>query len=514
MKRTILITILCLSFAARAQEQMLLNLDQCKDMAIKQNRELEMKREEITAAEALKKEAFAAYLPKFDLAAGYLHLSDKFSLISQDKFLPIGTVANGSFRYTEAAWDNGVLKSPDLNNNFVDLGGNYVPLDNNGVPFNPLENPEKLQWKNYTTIPKDELTVDMRNVLLGTVSLVQPIYMGGKVRKMNKMAQLGVDISKQQEQQQVSEILYNVESSYWLVISVGQKLKVAEDYSKLLTQLSSDVEKLAAEGMATKSDILKVRVKYNEVNMSLTQAQNGLQLAKMSLCQQLGLPLDTDITLADESPKTLDSANIVQADVQKAIENRTELQSLASLVKITDTKIGLAQADRLPNIGLTANFMASNIDFFNGFEKEFATSWNVGVMMKIPIWHWGGNVSKVKQARSEKKIAELKQQDATEKIELQVTQANFKMIESLKKLASTEKNLEEAKENLRYAKLAFEEGIANISTMLEAQAAWYSANSDNTDAMIEVQMCNTFLKKVTGDLGMPQKSEDDDSSKQ
>lgn len=76
--------------------------------------------------------------------------------------------------------------------------------------------------------------------------------------------------------------------------------------------------------------------------------------------------------------------------------------------------------------------MATNPSVFNSFEKKFKGMWNVGVMVSIPIWHWGEGIYKVKAAKSEARIAQYQLDDAKEKIELQVNQSVFQVNEAAK----------------------------------------------------------------------------------
>jgi outer membrane protein TolC len=470
----------------------ILSLQECLDLALEQSNELQIKQEEVKIAEYKKAQAKTAYLPKVNALLSYLHLSDDIYLLSEDKFLPIGTkMADGSFGF----------RADQVNNGWTVINGNPVPLDVNGNPFDPKANPEKIEWKDYTTIPRDELAIDARNTFVGALSLIQPIYMGGKVRQTNKMAEIGIDIAKEQEILQQSDVLYQTEGSYWTVISVSNKVRTAEDYKNLLIALEKNVTELFNEGMATKADILKVKVKLNEIDMNLTKAQNGLSLAKMQLCQYIGLPMNTDIQLSDEiATESLKSASDGNVNLDAAWENRPEVSSLRKLIDLSETKEKIAFADYLPEVALIANYMVTNPDFFNGFEKDFSGSWNIGVTMKIPILHWGEQKQKVREAKSEKHINELKLDDAKEKIELQFRQAVYKIEETGKRLTAAENNFDQAKENLKYAELSYDEGIVSVTDVLDAQAAWYSAYSEKEDALIGLRIDNLYLKKVAGQL--------------
>lgn len=494
IKKNLAIGYFAIAIGMLQAQPVALSLQDCLNLALEQSKDLQIKSEEIKMAEYKKSQAITAYLPKIDATLAYMHLSDEISLLSEDKFLPIGTrMSDGSFGF----------RQDQINNQWTVVNDQAIPLDAGGQPFDPKKNPEKILWKDYTTIPKDELTVDARNIFVGAVSLVQPIFMGGKIINTNKMAEIGIDIAKQQREMEKSEVLYNVESAYWTVISVENKVKTAMDYQTLLVQLEKNVNELSNEGMATKADILKVKVKLNEVNMNLTKAENGLSLAKMQLCQFIGYPMDTDIRLLDtvsESDQLVNEDLKLTINPDIALENRKEIKSLERLIDLSESKEKVAFSEYLPQVALMANYIYSNPDFFNGFEKEFSGSWNVGVTMRIPILHWGEQKQKVQTAKSERIIAGMRLDDAKEKIELQFRQAVYKIEESRKKVIAAQSNLSEAEENLKYAKLSFDEGLVAVTDVLDAQATWYSAYSEESDALIEYKMNQLYLKKVSGML--------------
>ncbi len=464
-----------------------LTLEQCRSMALEHNKSIAIAQEQINQATAKKKAARTGYLPKIDASAAYIYSNKDISLLSEDKFAPVGTVmSDGSFGFT----------ADQVNNQWTMVNGQPVPLDANGQPFNPKTNPEKIEWKGYAYLPKEEFTVDMTNNFFGMVGLTQPIYMGGKIREYNKIAGLAESIAQTQLTAEESETLYSTEESYWQVVSLTHKVKIATEYKTLMTKLDGNLQAMKDEGMATKNDVLKVKVRLNEVDMSLTKANNGLRLSKMALCRFIGLPLDSDIEL-EETFRTESNAPADSSDIWK---NRAELQSLDYLTNIADSKVRIAQADYLPSLGVTAGYLISNPNPYNGFTHDFAGNFTVAVALQVPIFHWGEKRQNVNAARSERNIAELKREEASEKIELQYTQARLRIDEANKRQASAQKNLEQAEENLRYANIGFEEGVVQVAGVLEAQTAWFSAYSDAVDARIDTKLCHVYLSKVSGTL--------------
>ncbi|MDE6831414.1 MAG: TolC family protein [Muribaculaceae bacterium] len=220
----------------------------------------------------------------------------------------------------------------------------------------------------------------------------------------------------------------------------------------------------------------------------------------MLLAQLCGLPVDTDIRVIDEAADNATPKEEIATEynMQEVYRARHDVHALEMLTKVTDEQKNVALSAMLPNLALVGTYSFSNPNMFDGFKTRFSGAFSVGVMLKIPVWHWGGNYNKLRQARAEQHIAQLTLDDAKEKIALQVSQAAFKAQEAMKTYLMTMTNETKAQENLSNAQIGFQEGVLTTDNVLEAQTAWLKANSEKIDAMIDVQLCDTYLTKVLG----------------
>ena len=483
MKKLFLLTILLhLTFIVKAQTS--LSLDSCRALALTNNKDLLISHEKINAAHYQRKAAFTNYLPNFSATGAYMRNQKEFSLLNNDQKAALsGLGSNLAGPIGQAA--TGIIATyPELAPLISSLSGSL---------------PAALDQAGNSLV--DALRTDTRNVYAGAITLTQPLYMGGKIRAYNKITKYAEELARQQHNGGMQEVIMSTDQAYWQGISLVNKKKLAEGYLKLLQQLDSDVEKMIAEGVATKADGLSVRVKVNEAEMTLTKVEDGLSLARMLLCQLCGLDLSSPITLADENMENIPLIPTdTHFDLSTAYENRPEIRSLELATQIYKQKVNVTRAEHLPSIALMGNYMVTNPSVFNSFENKFKGMWNVGVMVQLPIWHWGEGIYKTKAAKAEARIAQYQLQDAREKIELQVNQAAFKVNEAGKKLVMASKNMEKAEENLRYATLGFREGVIATSNVLEAQTAWLSAQSEKIDAQIDVKLTEIYLKKSLGTL--------------
>lgn len=486
MKKLFLLTILLhLTFIVKAQT--ILSLDSCRALALANNKDLLISNEKINAAHYQRKAAFTNYLPSFSATGAYMRNQKEFSLLNSDQKAALSGLGTNLAGPIQQAAKEIAIAHPDLEPLISSLSGKL------GQALPALD-----QAGNSLV---DALRTDTRNVYAGAITLTQPLYMGGKIRAYNKITQYAEELARQQHQGGMQEVIMSTDQAYWQVISLVNKKKLAEGYLKLLQQLDSDVEKMIAEGVATKADGLSVRVKVNEAEMTLTKVEDGLSLARMLLCQLCGLDLSSPVTLTDEN---MDDIPLLTPethfDMSTAYANRPEIRSLELATQIYKQKVNVTRSEHLPSIALMGNYMVTNPSVFNSFENKFKGMWNVGVMVQIPIWHWGEGLYKTRSAKAEARIAQYQLEDAREKIELQVNQASFKVNEAGKKLVMASKNMEKAEENLRYATLGFKEGVIATSNVLEAQTAWLSAQSEKIDAQIDVKLTEIYLKKSLGTL--------------
>lgn len=457
MKRTILLLTFVVTVSCMHAQRML-TLEECRNLAIQNNKELQISGEKIKMADNEKKAAFTKYFPQLS--------------------------ANGAYMWNQK----------DIN--LLDMGALSSSLSSSlgGLAQLPM-------IQHLMSGVNDMQHLDVQNIWVGNVSLVQPVFMGGKIVNYNQITKFAKQLAESMDNLQLQDLIYKTDETYWQVISLVNKKKLADAYVDLLRKMDSDVTAMIYEGVATEADGLSVKVKLNEAEMAQTKVENGLALTRMLLAQICGLSLEEDLSLADEK---LDNFPVettqASADLNEAFMNRNELRSLDLATKIYKRKERIALAEMLPNVALAANYFVTNPNVFNGFKNDFAGMFNVGVMVKVPLSGWWEGTYRRNSAKAETRIKTLEWQDAREKIELQVNQSVYKVNEAGKKLIASSRNMENAEENLRRANFGFEEGVIPALNLMEAQTAWVSARSSLIDAQIEVKLTEVYLSKALGKL--------------
>lgn len=442
-----------------------LSLDDCRNMAMSYNKGMAMKRTEREMAKMLKKAARTKYLPHLNVMGGAIFSSREISLLTNKQKSTLNNLGTGVGSILG-------VSDPKVTGTLNAMGQSVT----------------------------DAFHTNTRAMYMATAMVTQPIYMGGAITAANNIADINMTMAANKEELERQNTLQNIDQTYWTVVSLRHKQKLAQSYLNLVKKLDDDVAKMIKEGVATRADGLKVNVKVNEAEMAVTQVDDGVALAKMLLCQTCGLPLDAQVTLADEESETLNISGDATATAPVGTIDRPETRLLQDAIDMSVQATKLVRSAFLPQVMAAGGYLLTNPNVYDGFNRKFAGVWNIGVVVRVPVWNWFEGTYKVRAAKAATAIAKLELSEAQEKIDLQVSQCNFKLNEATKKYAMATKNVEKAEENLRCANVGFKEGVLQTTDVMTAQTAWMQAKSQQIDAEVDVKLSQVNLKKALGTL--------------
>ena len=479
MKKLLILSLSLLTFAATpfTGYGKGISLDSCRNMALRNNKTIRMAEEGIRSAGYEKKAAFAGYLPGIDFTGGYMYNQQQIELLGEDAKLPTMSFdpATQTFKYN-------ILTTPDGSPILDPSTGSYIPTE-------------------VAVIPKEAMQFDTHNVFAGAFTLTQPIFMGGMIKAMNDITKYAEKAAIALKNNAVQDVIYGVDQAYWLVVSLKSKQRLADSFVALVDSLNYNVNALLEEGIATRADQLNVQVKLNEAKIAQTKVNNGLTLARMALAQVCGLPVNSDMYLADEDSESIAATPAPQTEsMEDVYANRADLEILRQGINVLGSREKLAMGMMLPKIAAVGMYSFSNPNVNHGFEKKFGGGFSVGATITIPIWHWGQHYNHYRATKATTNAQRLLLEDMEEKVSLQVSQARFSYSEAIKTYEMTLSNMEAADENLRCAQLGYREGVLTTDDVIAAQTAWLSANSEKIDAEIGIRLCDVYLSKVLGTL--------------
>lgn len=419
---------------APAQEKRILTLEECKDMALKYNADIQTGKIDVEAARQTRKEAFTKYFPQISAGA------------------------------TTYKADDDLVKA------------NIPDLTQMGLPIQAME---------VGMLEKGNLV---------TVSALQPVFAGGQIVNSNKLAKTALDASILQLDMTTDKVELETENYYWKIVSLKEAEKTINILDTLLQSLHKDVSLAVKAGITTQNDLLTVQLKQNELQSTRLQVENGIRLSCMALSQYIGLPLDSaEYIDVPEFSSGIKSPGDYLVDHQSALPSLSTSKLLEKNVEAHKLKRKISLGEQLPTVGVGVSYAYEDL-MFDKSRNHFIMMATVSV----PISDWWGGSHKVKRAKLEEKKAIRQQQDGNEKLQLKMQQSWNLLTESYKQITLAESAVRESRENLRMQTNNYKTGVSSLSELLDAQSLFQTSRNRYTDACIDYQIKVTQYLQDTG----------------
>ena len=437
-----------------------LTLDECVNKALEYNKSLSSAKLKLDQTRFDMKSYKANFYPQFNLMALDFYTTAKGDFTIEGGHLPIY--------------------------NYVEEAGTFVP--------NVTKNADGSYTLNqYADFPSQTMKWKLKNMFVGSISVMEPLYAGGKISTAYEMSKLGVNMATENIRLTESEVIVKTHEAYYQAVKAKELGEVARSYKTLLDELKKNVEGAFRHGMSTRNDIMKVQVKQNEAELSIQKADNGYQLAKMNLCHIIGLPLNSEVEVGQADP----SAN-VSIPVDMGV--RPEHAILDNKTELARQQVKLTKSDYLPNVAVGATYSCANGGELAGKKLINNGSASVGVMVKMPLDLFGGGTNKVRSAKAAYQIAQMEQQDFDEQMQLEWAQCKNLFDEAQTEVRLCQTALEQAAENMRLSKQQYEVGFEPLSDYLETQASWQQCSANLVNARCQMQLAQVRLLKAAGKL--------------
>lgn len=347
----------------------------------------------------------------------------------------------------------------------------------------------------------------MDGAYMAGLSLMQPIYTGGKILTGRKMAKIGESVAEEQQRMTKMDVIVEADNAYWTYLAVSRKVKMMESYSRQMDTIYNQTKAALSVGLATENEMLRVEAKRSEIKYQTQKVQNGADLCRISLCRVIGADYDTQIELTDTT-FTLQPIMTLSDD----LSNRPELTMLQKNVDINEQQIKMVRADMLPMVALSAGYtyfgnikMETMVDVGGGTYMPFTSEFKDGIgtamlAVQIPILHWGEGFKKVKKAKLELNNAQLELDKNKKLLNLQVQQAIRNVQDSYMMIETATLALKQAEENLRVMRNRYDQSMVPLTDLLDAQSQWQQSYSNYIEAQSQYKIYETEYLRATGNL--------------
>ncbi|SEN03583.1 Outer membrane protein TolC [Chryseobacterium taichungense] len=336
----------------------------------------------------------------------------------------------------------------------------------------------------------------VHQVAYGSANLSVPIYSGGRIKYGIESAKYLVEASKLSTENDKVAIAYNVAQAYNNLFKANQSIKVLEENLSASQQRDETFLKMENNGLIARNDRLKANLQTSNIELQLLEAKNNYNIANINMDLLLGLPETTEI---DVDQNYIDEGNDVKTVdyyINTARENRKDLQALSMQRQAAALGTKAAKAENLPSIAFTGGYVAADIPKF----LTIYNAVNVGVGISYNLSNIWKENSSLKQSKAREMQLSATNELLNDNIKLDVNREYQNTDYSKKRIAVFEKSAEQANENYRITKNKYDNGLATMTELLDADAAQIAANVGVINAKADAALAYRKLLQTTGTL--------------
>ncbi len=326
----------------------------------------------------------------------------------------------------------------------------------------------------YTGNPM-ELTLDIPSIGLsktvegknlnygGSLSILQPVYTGGRVLESIRMAQHQQALAGNQAKALNDAVCYQTDIQYWSAVARQEIVDVAEDFRNSIAALVKTIKERVEVGLVDPQDLLLAEVKLNEAEYQLIQAQSNFETGRMALNSMIGVRLEQPTELDAQIPIVVVSDSLWLSTGM----GRPEIQMAYDKIRIAESTKKLNDSQFKPQfyVGVEGSYSSPGYNF----KKDLDPNYAVYAKVSVPIFEWGKRRSEKRVSSFRIGMAEDNLNKVVDRVELEVSVARKALSQAIERVRLSESSLAKAEENEAKAVERYNEGKVSVVEVIDAQ---------------------------------------------
>jgi outer membrane protein len=336
----------------------------------------------------------------------------------------------------------------------------------------------------------------VNQAVIGSINASLPIYTGGQIKYGIQSATYLAEATRLDADIDREAVIANTVAAYANLYKAAETVKVVAQNLEEENQRVKDFTNLEKNGLLARNDLLKASLQASNVELALLEVKNNLRIANININLMLGLPEST-ILMVDTKPFALykDERGMAAWETL-ALENRKEFEANTKRKDATNAQMMAVKGSMLPSVALSGGY-------FNAYAENLLTitnAINVGVGVKYNVSSLWKTQSKMREVEATQNELNATRELLDEKIRLQVSKAYEDYILSLKKTEVYESAITQALENYRITNNKYNNGLATLTDLLDADLARLKAQLNKANSAADVTVAYANLQQSAGVL--------------
>lgn len=322
----------------------------------------------------------------------------------------------------------------------------------------------------------------------------QQLFLGVRAaKKSNELYELA-------QEQTEEAITYQVAQSYYQLQQTELQLLTIDANLDRLLKLEAILQSQFENDMVKKVDVQRVSVNINNLTTQKRTLVEAIESQKNYLKIWLGIALEENITISISDETT---ASLIIEDEHVNLSNRVDYRSMSLQLEMNALEKKNIRSGYFPTLSAYGRYsyqaQRNEFNFFDGDQPWFNTT-VVGLQLSVPIFDGLQKHHRVIQNKLSLSKLELDMQNLERTVKVETMNARSQVLNSLQVLEDQKANIELAEEVYEQSNLLYNEGLASLSDILDAESSLREAKINLNNEKLNAQLHYLNYLKATGEL--------------
>ncbi|MBI4905060.1 MAG: TolC family protein [Acidobacteria bacterium] len=324
----------------------------------------------------------------------------------------------------------------------------------------------------------------------------QPIYDAGVTKRQVAMAETQRKLTTEERRGLEMQLAAGAARAYYGALLAEQSLNVAREAVKSAEADLQRAETIRTAGLSTDADVLSIKVHLAAMREQEIRRRSDLEVARASLNDVLGLPLDTPHTLSSMLTPVPAQTRDRDSYEKSAKAERADLRRAALGIEMAGTQTALARAAYLPQVSLMGVLEADR----GKFVTQGGGNWLAGVNLKWNLFNGYADRARIQEAVLMSRAATAQKQQLESNASLEVRRALAERNAATERITVAEASIAQAEESLRIIRNRYEGGLTTVTELLRNQVALLESRLRRLAAIHDQRAAATMLELAAGTL--------------
>ena len=287
------------------------------------------------------------------------------------------------------------------------------------------------------------------------------------------------------------DVVFAAKVGFYDVLRAGKTLEFRRENLRQRESLHRQAQAFFDAGVKAKIDVVRAEANLYDARAQVSQAENDLRVARITLLQRMGVDGPADFGLSGQLPEQ-ELPGTLPDWIAEAERNRPELRALIEKKRAAGGSLRSASAGYLPSLVGAAGYGYASED--PPLEQNYSAS----ITLSWPLFSGFQTREQVKEAQATVSSAGHEYAEARRRVRLQVESSAYGVREAQERTAARRKEREASEENLRLATARYEVGAGDIIEMVDAQAQMVRSDTESVNAAFDHAVSVASLLRAMG----------------